>query len=103
MKKFSFKGFFEKHYVFKEALFATFFTILITFLISFIPMRSEFIKAVKQGFLDFDIYDLYFSGRHLPDLQRHNDIVIIEIGEDRTMIADQLAILKKYSPAVVGI
>jgi CHASE2 domain-containing sensor protein len=60
-------------------------------------------KAIKQGFLDFDIYDLYFAGRHLPNLQRDSDIVIVEIGANRSDIAGQLNILKKYSPAVIGI
>ena len=103
MKRFSLKNFFKKKYILTEALLATAFTMIATFLISFIPMRAEFIKAVKQGFLDFDIYDLYFSGRHLPNLQRDSTIVIVELGADRNAIADQLSVLKKYSPAVIGI
>ena len=102
-KKFSFRNSIEKRYVVTEALAATAFTLLVTFLISFIPMRSEFIKAVKQGFLDFDIYDLYFAGRHLPDLKKDSNIVIIELGVDRNTIADQLIKLKRCSPAIVGI
>ena len=102
-KKFSFTGFLEKHYVLKESLVATVFTILITFLVSFIPIKYEFSKAIRIDFLGFDIYDLYYSGRHLKNFQRDPNIVIIEIAKSRDSIAAQISLLQKYSPAVLGI
>ncbi|MFI5130686.1 MAG: CHASE2 domain-containing protein [Chitinophagales bacterium] len=103
MKKFNFKRFIDKHYVLKESLLATFFTIIITLLVSFIPIKYEFSKAIRIDFLGFDIYDLYFSGRELPYLKRDSDIVIIEIAGDRESIARQINIIHSYSPAIIGI
>jgi CHASE2 domain-containing sensor protein len=103
MKKFSFTGFFKKHYVFKEALLATGFTILITYLVSFIPFKFEFSKAIRQEFLGFDIYDLHFTKKHLTNTKRDTAIILIEIAEQRDSIASQVNIIQKYSPAIVGI
>jgi CHASE2 domain-containing sensor protein len=102
-KKFSIKKFSEKNYVLKESFFATVFTIIITYLVSFIPIKFEFSKAIRQEFLGFDIYDLYYSGKHSKTSQRDSNIVIIEIAKDRDSIAEQIKLLQKYSPAVIGI
>ncbi|MEI9807941.1 MAG: CHASE2 domain-containing protein [Bacteroidota bacterium] len=87
----------------RESLLATILTIIITYGVSFIPFKFEFSKAIRQEFLGFDIYDLYYSGKHLKNTQRDNDIVLVEIGDDRVSIAGQLGIIQKYSPAVIGI
>ena len=77
--------------------------LIITFSISYIPIKFEFTKPIRQGFLGFDIYDLYYSGKHLKNTQRDTNIVIVEIGNDRATIADQISLIQKYSPAVIGI
>ncbi len=92
------KGF----YLFIESFLATVMILIITFSVSYIPMKFEFTKPIRQGFLGFDIYDLYYSGRHLNP-KRDTNIVIVEIGSDRATIADQISLIQKYSPAVIGI
>ena len=103
MKNFSVTDFMEKHYVLMESLLATLFTIIITYGVSFIPIKYEFSKAIRVDFLGFDIYDLYYSGKHLKNSQRDTDIVIIEIANDRDSIAGQINRIQKYAPKVIGI
>lgn len=89
-------------YLIKESLLATVMILIITFSVSYIPIKFEFTKPIRQGFLGFDIYDLYYSGRHLNP-KRDTNIVIVEIGGDRATISDQINLIQKYSPAVIGI
>jgi CHASE2 domain-containing sensor protein len=103
MKKFSFSSFLNKYYVLKESLLATLLTLIITYVVSFIPIKFEFSKAIRQEFLGFDIYDLYYSGKNLKNTQRDTSIVLIEIEKTREAIADQVSLIRKYSPAVIGI
>jgi hypothetical protein len=53
----------SKIQVLKESIIATIILLLITWLISFIPWSLEYGKALHQGFADFDIYDLYYTGK----------------------------------------
>lgn len=78
-------------------------TLIITFIVSFIPVKFEFTKGIRQGFLGFDIYDLYFSGKQLTHTQRDTNIILVQIGNDRGTIAGQITLLQKYNPAVIGI
>ncbi len=103
MKKFSFVGFMKKHYVFKESLLAMVFTIIVTYGISFIPFKFEYGKGIHQEFMGFDIYDLHYAGRHLPSAQKDSNIVIVEIGQTREDIANQINTINKNVPAVIGI
>jgi len=82
---------------------ATILTIIVTYGVSFIPLKFEFSKAIRQEFLGFDIYDLYYSGKHLKNSQRDTNIVLIEIGPDRQAIAGQITRIQNYSPAVIGV
>jgi CHASE2 domain len=93
----------KRFYLLKESLLATVMILIITFSISYIPIKFEFTKPIRQGFLGFDIYDLYYSGKHLKNTTRDTNIVIVEIGNDRATIADQIILIQKYSPAVIGI
>jgi CHASE2 domain-containing sensor protein len=82
---------------------ATVVTLVITFVVSFIPFKFEFTKAIRQEFLGFDIYDLYYSGNHIKNTTRDTSIVLVEVGDDRAAIAGQISIIRKYSPAVLGV
>jgi CHASE2 domain-containing sensor protein len=93
----------KKFYLIKESILATVITLVITFAISFLPAKFEFDKPIRQGFLDFDIYDLYYSGNHLMNTQRDTNMVLVEIGDDRDAIADQINLIQKDSPLVIGI
>lgn len=86
----------------KESLVATLTIIIFVPLISFFPLKFELAKPIKQEFLDFDIYDLKFSGKHLERLTRDTNIVLIEIGESRKAIADQIATIDSLGPSVIG-
>lgn len=87
----------------KESLVATFVTLIITYSVSFIPLSLEFGKALRQGFADFDIYDLYYSGKPKQNSKRDPNIVLIESGADRSEIADQINLINTYDPKVVGV
>jgi CHASE2 domain-containing sensor protein len=87
----------------KESLVATILTLSITYAISFIPLSLEYGKALHQGFADFDIYDLYYSGKHMHNVKRDPDIILIETGADRSEIADQINLLNTYNPKVIGV
>ncbi|MBL7737601.1 MAG: CHASE2 domain-containing protein [Chitinophagaceae bacterium] len=93
----------KKLHIARESLFATIFTIVITFTVSFIPFKFEFSKGIRQEFLGFDIYDLYYSDRHLGNTTKDSNIVLIQIGDDRATIASQIRRIKVYSPAVIGV
>lgn len=85
-----------------EAAVATAMIFVLFFIISFFPFRFELIKPIRQGLNDFDIYDLYFSGKNKFKNTRDSNIVIVEVAETRNDIARQLAIIKKHKPAVIG-
>jgi CHASE2 domain len=87
----------------KESFLATLLVLVITFAGSYIPIKFEFVKPIKQGFLDFDIYDLYYSGSHLNNTKRDSNITLVEIGNDRKTIAEQINLIQKFGPAVIGI
>ena len=93
----------KKFYLIREGLLATGLTLVFTFAVSFLPLKFEFSKAIRQEFLGFDIYDLHFSGKHLNNTQRDSNIVLVQIGEDRETIAEQIKLIQKYSPAVIGV
>ncbi len=87
----------------KEAFVATMLVMLITYLISFIPLSLEYGKALHQGFTDFDTYDLYYSGKDKQNTIVNKNIVLVELGEERAEIADEIKTISKYGPAIIAI
>lgn len=87
----------------KESLVATVVTLVITFVVNFIPFKFEFTKAIRQEFLGFDIYDLYYSGNHKKNTPKDTSIILVEIGDHRVAIADQISTIQKYSPGILGV
>ncbi len=88
----------------KEAFIATIILSLTLFLVSLLPLKNEFLGPVKQEFNDFDVYDLFYAGN--GDAQqgvKDADIFIVQAGDTRTQIADQVNKLKSLQPAVIGI
>jgi CHASE2 domain-containing sensor protein len=92
-----------KKQLIKESFVATVVTLLLTFGISFIPFQFEFLKVIRQGFHDNDIYDLFYRGKDLQNTKRDNNIVLVEVASDRASIADQINIINDQQPAVIGI
>ena len=93
----------NKLHIVKESLLAAFITLVITYGVSFIPLKFEFSKAIRQEFLGFDIYDLYYTGKQLKNTKRDDSIILVEIGNSRASIAEQINLIEKYGPAVIGI
>jgi CHASE2 domain-containing sensor protein len=89
--------------ILKESTLATCVAIVIAYCISFIPLSLEYFKALRQGFADFDLYDLNYSNQQKNNLVQDTSIVVIGIGNDRSEIADQLNLITAYSPKVIGI
>lgn len=92
-----------KKHLLKESFIATIIIVLSTYIISFIPWSNEYGKALHQGFADFDIYDLYYSGKSGFNTQRDSNIVLVQLGNNRLEIAEQLQLINKHSPKVIGI
>ena len=87
----------------KEALIAAAIIIIITSLISFLPLKFEFLKAIRQDVYGFDIYDLYYTGKNKNSVARDTNIILVQIADEREKIADQINIIRKYNPSVIGI
>ena len=87
----------------KESLVATALIFLITFALSFFPFKFEFVKLIPQGIANFDIYDLYYSGRAHDSTTRDPEILVVQIGEDRNEISEQVELLSQYKPSVIGL
>ena len=93
----------KRFHLIRESVLATLLTLTITFCISFIPIKFEFARPIRQGFLGFDIYDLFYSGNNLNNTKHDPNIILVEIADDRKAIADQINLIQKYAPAVLGI
>jgi CHASE2 domain-containing sensor protein len=88
----------------KEALLATLFFLIIVLFVSLIPFKFEFIKPIKQDFEDFDIYDLFYTGKAKERSgQKDTNIVVIQAASTRAEILDQINKLKQQRPVVIGI
>ena len=92
-----------KFYLLLEAAVASVFTLLIFLVIRFFPFSFELLKPFKQEAHDLDIYDLYFSGREKVDHTRDSNIVLVEVASTRKDIANQIALIRKCRPAVIGV
>ena len=87
----------------KEALVATLVILGAVYLVSFIPLKFELAKPIKQEFGDFDIYDLVFSGKHKEDLAGDTNIVMVQVANTRYDIAKQIQILRDLEPRVIAL
>lgn len=80
----------KKVHLFKEAIITTLIVLVTTFFISFIPWSLEYAKALHQGFADFDIYDVYYLGNKQISNNRDPDIILVELGNNRSEIENQI-------------
>jgi CHASE2 domain-containing sensor protein len=88
----------------KEALVASFLYLFITFIISYFPIKFEFIKPIKQDFEGFDIYDLVYSGKgNFESGYKDTNIVIIQVADSREEISKQIKNIESLQPSVVGV
>ena len=89
--------------LYKEAAVATALIFFLFLIIRFFPFSFELLKPFKQEVNDFDIYDLYYSGRNIGKNTRDSNIVLVEVGHSREAIVHQLDIIRKCRPAVTGV
>lgn len=61
------------------------------------------VNPVKQQVADFDIYDVYYSGKSGNNYTRDSNIVIIQIADKRADIAAQISKISSLEPAIIGI
>lgn len=87
----------------KESIIATLVTLLFTYVISFIPFKFEFGSVIRQGFLDIDIYDLFYTKKDLQNTKKDSNIILVEVASDRASIAGQVNIINAQQPAVIGV
>lgn len=88
----------------KEATLGTLCITVVVILINLIPLKSDYVRPIKQELDDFDIYDLFYSGKdtsHPGD--KDPNIFIIQAADDRPQIAEQIKKIKSLQPAVIGI
>jgi len=100
---FNFQKFMHKIRNIKEAFIAAAIIIGFTGLISFLPLKFEFLKAIRQDVYGFDIYDLYYTEKHKNNLRRDTNIILVQIEDERDKIAHQINILRACNPDVIGI
>ena len=93
----------KKIHTLKESIIATIILLLATYLVSFIPWSLEYGKALHQGFSDFDIYDLYYSGKDKQNTKRDSNIILVQIDTGRTEIEQQIDLLSNYNPKMIAI
>lgn len=88
----------------KETSIATCILFGFALLISLIPIKFDFVKPIKQEFDDFDIYDLFYTGKSKehPGVKDTN-IIIIQAAYSRSEIDSQIIKIKSLKPAVLGI
>lgn len=91
------------HYL-KEIVVATCLLCVIAVLVSFMPLKFDFVKPIKQEFDDFDIYDLFYEGKpHENHGEKDDRIIIIQAAGSRQEIDSQIIKIKSLKPAVIGV
>lgn len=93
----------KKSQLIKEALIASLLVIIIDLLLSFFPLKFELIRPIKQGFNDFDIYDLRYTGNANKLNKKDTNITILCIADTRTEIAEQINIVSSFHPKVIAV
>jgi CHASE2 domain-containing sensor protein len=81
----------------------TFLIFILMFALSFIPIDCGFLSPLANALGDFDVYDIVYS-RLLEEQTVDTNIVLVNIGNlSRKELSDQIEVLNKFQPAVIGI
>lgn len=90
--------------LFKETFVSSILFFLLILLLGLIPLKFEFIKPIKQGFDNFDIYDFKFSRNSANIItDKDSQIVIVEAAKTREEILRQITFIKTLNPKVIGV
>lgn len=88
----------------RDTLLIAVFTVLVIIGIMNIPFDFDAFNPIGQTFNDFDVTDIYYSRIRGVDIEADTNIVLVNIGNlPREGIAEQLHIIRQFSPKVVGI
>src|SRR5579872_4928026 len=93
----------RKRQLIKEAFIASLLVTGIDLILSLFPLKFDFIKPIKQGFGDFDIYDLRYSGTDVIAGKKDTNITLLQIADSRSEIAAQIAKVTSLHPKIIGI
>jgi CHASE2 domain-containing sensor protein len=89
--------------LYKEAFVASLLVLAVDFLLSFVPWKFELIKPIKQGFNDFNVYDLRYAGVDNLYGSKDTGITLLEIGNTRREIAEEIIRVSAMHPRVIGV
>jgi CHASE2 domain-containing sensor protein len=94
------KGLWSKH-----NLLCTLFIFAFLGLLSSIPVQSDVLNPVQSTFDDFELTDIVFSKLRPDTLYKADtNIVLVNIGRlDRAGIAEEIKIINRFKPKVIGI
>lgn len=89
----------------KHNFLSTFFIFVFLGLISKIPIKSDVLSPVQATFNDFELTDIAFSKLRPDTLYKADtNIVLVNIGRlDRAGIAEEIKIINRFKPRVIGI
>lgn len=89
----------------KHHFLSTLFIFAILGLLSSIPIQSDVLNPVQSTFDDFELTDIVFSKLRPDTLYKADtNIVLVNIGRlNREGIAEEIKIINKYKPKVLGI
>ncbi len=93
----------KRRQLYKEAFVASLLVLAVDFLLSFVPWKFELIKPIKQGFNDFNVYDLRYAGADAMIGLKDTDITLLEIDSNRAKIAAEIARVSAMHPRVIGV
>ena len=89
--------------LYKEAFVASLLVIAVDILLSFVPWKFELIRPIKQGFNDFNVDDLRYSQADPMVSKKDTGITILEIGNTRREIAEEITRVTALHPRAIGI
>ena len=88
----------------RDNFFILLFVLLVGLGIANIPVDLDILNPIEQTTSDFDITDIYFSKIKSTEKNHEDRITIVNIGDlSREAIAEQLQIINRYRPRVIGI
>lgn len=93
-----FKDFFHQRYLFISIL-----IFLVIGIITLIPFNCLFLDPITKAIGDFDVYDIVYS-KLREEQKADTNIVLVNLGNlSRNKIAEQIKLINKYKPRVIGI
>lgn len=88
----------------KDSFFATLFSFLLIFLLSFIVINISFFNPLKKAVKDFSFLDVYYAENFKKSKGINKDIILINIEhKDRFELNQLIELVKESQPKVIGL